>query len=55
VAPVTDDEEVRERRARGERVTRCAFCRALVADPLHWGHEERHIRAGEHPLPEQGR
>jgi hypothetical protein len=47
---VTDAEE-QEARRRGEQVTRCPVCGKLVADPLLWGHEERHARAGEKPGP----
>ena len=43
--------ERRERRARaeGQQVSVCRFCLDLVADPLLYGHEERHFRGGDQP------
>lgn len=34
-------EAEREARARGEQVTACSHCDRLIADALHWSHEER--------------
>lgn len=31
-------------RERGEQVTACRYCHQLIADPLHWMHEESHAR-----------
>jgi hypothetical protein len=46
------DREAEEARFRGEQVTRCHICGQLIADPLLWGHEERHARTAAQPNTE---